>query len=296
MIVALVENSPGFIGAVIMSDIRHSITFEQAEGIDALPTQLSRNEISPSLKSKLWLAFYQYADETASRGYGKYISGRMRNAMTSFYVERHGMFAEDVDFEFHVGMPKLRKYFEDKNYAIVLGVVEFLVRRLQETNVPAMVQRSLIQERAAYRLLDGKSLVPLASEEEGKALLMSLSKLSEHGLAGGRTHLKAAANAASLGNYADSVRESMQAIESAARTITGTSKFSDALTSIEQKRVMHPAFKKGLLALYGYSSDEKGIRHPLLENGDAAVTEDDAILMLGICSSAITFMLARQPK
>jgi hypothetical protein len=35
--------------------------------------------------------------------------------------------------------------------------------------------------------------------------------------------------------------------------------------------------------LYGYTSDQKGIRHPLLDDGTADVDEADAMFMIGAC-------------
>lgn len=53
---------------------------------------------------------------------------------------------------------------------------------------------------------------------------------------------------------------------------------------------MHGAFRTALVNLYGYASDEEGIRHSLLEQGAAKVTERDAIFMLGVCASFATYL------
>jgi hypothetical protein len=55
---------------------------------------------------------------------------------------------------------------------------------------------------------------------------------------------------------------------------------------------MHPAFKKALLSLYGYTSDEAGIRHALLED-EARVDMHDALFMLGACASFATFLIGK---
>lgn len=241
------------------------------------------------------MIFYVYADETSMSNSFYYQLGReMRAALISLYVEKYGLFVDDITDNFKDSMARLKRYFESSDYSIVLGTTEWLVRRLQGTWVPQHVEEALASERAAYRLIDGHDIVPLASDAEGEALLGALSALKTANMPGARTHLRAAASAAALGSYADSVRESMQAIESAARTLSGSSKFSDALTHVEEKHRLHPAFKRGLTALYGYSSDEEGIRHPLLENGDAAVSEADALLMLGICASTVTYLLSQK--
>jgi hypothetical protein len=78
-------------------------------------------------------------------------------------------------------------------------------------------------------------------------------------------------------------------MESVLRALTGEPSVSKALTALSKRRELHEAFKRGIAQLYGYGSDEPGVRHPLLDKGDAAVTEEDALLMLGICSALVTY-------
>jgi len=48
--------------------------------------------------------------------------------------------------------------------------------------------------------------------------------------------------------------------------------------------------KKGFLALYGFTSDEQGIRHPLLDKEAPAVDEADAMFMIGACSAFLSYL------
>ena len=50
---------------------------------------------------------------------------------------------------------------------------------------------------------------------------------------------------------------------------------------------MHPAFKSGLEKIYGYTSDEHGIRHSLMDNPNLNI--DDAKFMLVICSAFVNY-------
>ncbi|MEH2627060.1 hypothetical protein V1292_005115 [Bradyrhizobium sp. AZCC 1719] len=56
---------------------------------------------------------------------------------------------------------------------------------------------------------------------------------------------------------------------------------------------MHPALKRGFSAIYGYTSDEGGIRHALLDSGEAAVDEVDAIFFIGACSSFVSYLIGK---
>jgi hypothetical protein len=76
--------------------------------------------------------------------------------------------------------------------------------------------------------------------------------------------------------------------------IAPNKKFSDALAALNSQIAIHPAFRDALLKLYGYSSDEKGIRHPFLESDDATrVGMAEAVFMFGACASFITYLISR---
>jgi hypothetical protein len=61
-------------------------------------------------------------------------------------------------------------------------------------------------------------------------------------------------------------------------------------SKLEQKSNIHGALKKGFLALYGFTSDEQGIRHPLLDKEAPAVDEADAMFMIGACSAFLSYL------
>jgi hypothetical protein len=49
--------------------------------------------------------------------------------------------------------------------------------------------------------------------------------------------------------------------------------------------------KRGFLSLHGYTSDENGIRHALLEEGAAKVAETDALFMIGACAAFVSYLI-----
>lgn len=67
--------------------------------------------------------------------------------------------------------------------------------------------------------------------------------------------------------------------------------FGKALSKLEAKTGIHGAPKSGFSSIYGFTSDEQGIRHPLLEKGDANVDEVDALFMLGACAAFVSYLI-----
>lgn len=66
-----------------------------------------------------------------------------------------------------------------------------------------------------------------------------------------------------------------------------------ALQRLQQTATLNPNMKRGFNALYDYTSDEKGIRHALLEKDAAAVDEADALYMFGVCAAFVSYLISK---
>ena len=169
---------------------------------------------------------------------------------------------------------------------------------IRDQNCPLKLKEDLTGlleiERSAFRIINNDTFCPVGSSHEGESIHSALNEASKSNLQGARTHLLEAASTATVGEFASSVRESIHSVESVARILGGTKdSLNQALAKLEAEGVVHKAMKTGFAALYGYTSDEKGIRHALLDQGDAKVTEADALFMLGACASFVTYMITR---
>ena len=97
-----------------------------------------------------------------------------------------------------------------------------------------------------------------------------------------------------MGNWADSIRESIHAVESVARSIDPSGKtLGDALKALERNGHIHTALSGGFLKLYGYTNAEEGIRHPLISEPEAKVGETEALYMYGSCASFVTYLIRK---
>ncbi len=91
--------------------------------------------------------------------------------------------------------------------------------------------------------------------------------------------------------YADSIRESIHAVESVAREIDPKSKtLGQALKSLEGTGFLNHEFKQALEKLYIYANAEQGVRHALLDKDAADVGLDEAVLMFGACASFAAYL------
>ena len=141
----------------------------------------------------------------------------------------------------------------------------------------------------AYRIINGQ-VTDITDEQERKTV-------EEAGQCS--THIGEAINSLynrDKPNYANVIRQSIFAVEEVCKDITGKPKatLADCLRVIDDKAPMHGALKQALTKLYGYTSDEGGIRHAGLSGGEVAFEE--AKFMLVACSAFCNYLRAKQTK
>jgi len=189
----------------------------------------------------------------------------------------------------------LRNEVAKAQYDRLYGLIEYLLRH---PATPAYfresVERALTAARAPYRVLDGDTLLPLVSDEAAQAVRGAVEQSASARLDGARQHLKNSASLLGAGQWAASVRESIHAVESVALVLSpGSDTLGPALKALEEKMELHEALKRGFSAIYGFTSDESGIRHALLEKGDADVDETDALFMLSACAAFVSYLIGK---
>jgi hypothetical protein len=160
------------------------------------------------------------------------------------------------------------------------------------------INEILEEEMSGYRFI-GDVLSPITSPEEIKSVSSAIEVADVRELYGTKKHLEAAIVLISqkpTPDYRNSIKESISAIESLAKQLTGEAGggLEKALSKLDSAVNFHGAFKAGLLSLYGYTSDEDGIRHAILEERDVGF--DEAKFMLVTCSALVNFMISKATK
>jgi hypothetical protein len=94
-------------------------------------------------------------------------------------------------------------------------------------------------------------------------------------------------------DYRNSIKESISAVESLVAITLGTDKgtLGQLLKRLEDEIGLHPALKTAFSNLYGYASDEGGIRHALLEA--ERVEYEDAQFFLVVCSAFTNYVQSK---
>jgi hypothetical protein len=276
---------------------RKKLTFEQAEGAEPLPAQLQLRKVSPQLRALLWGCLHSFlSDATSHPDYAPDALDKPWSIiLKDEHVHRQHLMADDFANDAKMLTKNIRPIFERGDYLAIFGWLEYVLKHHACPRTFAeSITRVLIHCRAAYRVIDGKVICPIASDTEHATITKAFADLAATEFNGARAHLRNAASHLTAGAYADSVRESIHAVEAVGKMLDPSADvLSKALKKLEQKISIHTAMKNGFASLYAYTSDEKGIRHALLDDSTAKVDETDALFMLGACAAFVSYLIAK---
>ena len=143
------------------------------------------------------------------------------------------------------------------------------------------------REVSAYRFVNG-----LISRITDETEIAEIDRALEGPRDPVRTHLRRALELLSdreSPDYRNSIKESISAVESLVATVVGEKgTLGQLLKKLEDDISLHPALKAAFSSLYGYTSDEDGIRHAILESDK--VFFEDAKFFLVTCSAFANFV------
>ncbi len=270
--------------------------FSQRHGHSPAKTQLQVDSIDADLRNALWSAFQQAFQETE---HGLEITHATHAQLYRWLWFEFFKRPSDTLPPYPERIyPEIRQWFFQAKWYELYDFMEFVAGNGEPPAQDSFVRLAnyvLEREVSGYRLIDSV-VTPITNRTETGEIDGAVDAAQKAGLSGVTEHLHTALEMLSdrkNPDYRNSVKESISAVESLARIIAGDGKaeLSQALKVIESKASLHGALRKGFLALYGYTSDQGGIRHALLE----APTVDfaDAKYMLVTCSAFVNFLISR---
>jgi hypothetical protein len=272
---------------------RKKLTFEEAEGLAPLPSQLALREISQEFRAVLWdhlnRIFESHRElREHAPGYIRKPWSKILNDVRVYRYHRLDPFPDG----FERPVAEVKEIIEKGAWSDVLGWLEFVLKHPAcPSDFAKQVNSIMGYCRLAYRVVDGQVICPIGSGAERQTIERAFSDLHSTEFHGARNHLRKAANELTAGNFAGSIRESIHAVESVARTLESDGKLSKALEKLERSAKIHPAVKNAFAVLYGYTSDEQGIRHAHLNEPSAKPDETDALFMIGACAAFVSYLI-----
>ena len=280
------------------NSLSNQLNFSQRHGYEPLPKPMQLEEISEGLRREIGNRIrLLLLNQSSSSTYGRYFKNE-----TKRYIEKVlGKFTQNFESEVSTRYEDVAKTFEfaikQGQFNQVLDLLEIMIAELSVEGGFATDIKDLFDKHAAAYWLDTSKkpfqFVPCASKHQGDATQQAIETLHSAGLDGAVTHLRQAVEHINAGQFADSIADSIHAVESVARMINPQSKqtLGPALSSLEKAGVLkNKDLKEAMEKLYHYTNTEQGIRHALTNQNVADVSLADAIFMFGACASFAAYL------
>lgn len=202
-------------------------------------------------------------------------------------------------------IPQIREHFYSKWYRSFDVLEIFLAAVVENASIcpktakefSDIFNRVLEEEKSGYRFADN-----LAVNITNPAELGLISDVTHSKFETVNIHFKKAVNLYADRvdpDYENSIKESISAVEAMCCIITdtdgGNSSLGKTLKKLKDKGIIiHPALESAFSSMYGYTSDEDGIRHGGIDFANAP--EEDAKYMLISCSAFVNYLIEKYAK
>ncbi len=277
------------------------MSFSRRQGIVVAKT-LQLNSMDQDLRNGLWNVFdifvgrtidnEQWERQTTKQSPCRRMFGRLWMHLFKWPLDTMPRLANDA-------LRDIRRWYFDNlvPWHRLYDFVEFVAENIESPEeFKEACNNFLEREVSAYRFI-GDIIAPLTNAQEIEAIQAAASEVGP--LTPVSTHIKTALEL--LANrtepdFRNSMKDSISAVESVVKIITGDAigTLGKMLDKIGPQLNLHPSLVAGFKSLYGYTSDDQGIRHALKD--DRTPELEDARYFLVTCSAFTNYLIEKARK
>lgn len=269
-----------------------------------------RNQLAPTkpiqvadvdlpLFNRIWNIFYNREYATSKSPFS--FRSQLGKAEQVLDALGYGYTYPDNYFDRNKNIEKLKNRLIDSDWYVIYDFVEIYVSlfptKSERQHIEEELNVVLTEEKAGYRIVDGM-VVPITNKYELGALKKAMKTKYESV----NQHIAKAVSLYSKRknpDYENSIKESISAVEAMCCIITGMTgaqaTLGKAIKKLKECGVhIHPALEGAFSSLYGYTSDENGIRHGGIDFKNAPA--EDAKYMLVSCSAFVNYLMEKWSK
>lgn len=277
--------------------------FSQRIGVTPIKVEIQTEYMDDDLRNSLWniISIYLFSIEPYDKPFQTSKYKLIFNSIWfSFFKEP----IDQIPYSTDDLEQLIRKRFFRYSPLEIYDFIDFLARtnpKITPFNQNSFIidcNKILSSEFSGYRFIENL-LTPIINDKEIESIENTLKQSLNKKYNGVYLHLKSALEMLSdrhNPDYRNSIKESISAVESICKQITGDNKaeLGKALNILNSIIPIHGALEKGFKSLYGYTSDEQGIRHAMMDEPN--LHQEDAMYMLISCSSFINYLMVKVDK
>lgn len=274
--------------------------FSERYGYKHVRDVIQIDSVDDPLRNKIWGLLKIFYWDTAYRSpssYGYINLSDSSNQALKILCERIWFDflkepLDELDNDWSKVLKKLRcDFFHNFRWYEIYDFFEFVANKYQDkkTNKEFMhsINNVLEKEMSGYRFVNGQ-IARITDKEE----LETIEKATDTSELTVAKHFRRALELLSdrsNPDYRNSIKESISAVEALVSKIAGEKgTLGQLIKNLDEHVRLHSALKSAFEKLYGYTSDESGIRHALMEQDK--VDFEDAKFMLVTCSAFVNYV------
>ena len=267
--------------------------FSERYGHVRVSEHIQMDDLNSETRVALWNCLYIYL-WTNNRHPG--LASTCAKSVWMYYVTRPADYVPRYDSPHKSDktlLTAIRDYIYGEKWYHVYDLIEFIIVKTTSQMDLSRVLNPVFRKYGVGYSIINDCITPVSNDSE----IESIQSAIDNGTDSSRNHFKRALQLMTdreQPDYRNSIKESISAIESLCKTITGNDKgtLGACLKTIEDMGYIHSAMKGAFSQLYGYTSDQGGIRHALTEEG-VNPTLDEAKFMLITCSAFNNYLLSK---
>ncbi len=278
-------------------------SFSQRLGIKPIRTIIQREGADLALRNSLWNGLTHFYFEKFDC-FIRQADPSTEALIQLIWIQHYKNRIDELNNHGSLLVQKIKNDFFELSWNEMFDILEFIPNNHKgygNNSYEDQINKKFItytneilkEHLSAYRFVD-QLITEITAEEEIIAIEDALQDNSNYKPV--QTHLRRALELLSdrkNPDYRNSIKESISAIESFSCIVTKNPKttLGQALKEIEKTYGLHSALKSSFSSLYGYTSDESGIRHSLLD--ESTLMQEDAKFMLVVCSAFVNYLLVK---
>lgn len=271
-----------------------------SERLGVIPEKsLQIDNIDQELRNRIWsILFVDYFDQNLEKK-----SHILRSIWIKFLKLPIDDMPSSLNRQERHRESRIYKYiFFHLDWYRIYDLLEFIVEYENQNDsrildaLISTVNGAFEEEKSAFRFVD-TTIVKIVDKTEFSEIEESLERCAA--IPGAQYHIKKALSLLSKRenpDYPNSIKESVSAVETMCRIITGDEKASlgKALDILKKSSpiAIHESLLEAWKKLYGYASDAEGIRHAITDSSNI-VDFADAKFMLVSCSAFVNHLIVK---
>lgn len=280
-------------------------SFAERMGRRAPRTISQRDDLDKETRNELWNTFVVFKEALSSiDNYSNYQDTAHEKITDAVWAWEFKEAQDEKHNNAQVWM-RIKSEMYEANAYDVLDLIEEIGKYMgrYETSYTGAIDktyRDAFNDRfehflVGYRFI-GEEITPVDSTVEAEAVIGAIADADS--IAGARHSLERATELLAdreTPDYPNSIKESILAVEAVVKKVTGKGELSKGLAELEKAGLtIHPALKSAWVKMYGWASDEKGVRHASIEAADA----DQALAkyVLVTCSAFVSYLVEEGRK